>query len=645
MSCPHAAMSLPRFKLDLLTYDDPAALLPLPLAVEPSRATLLNSGSAALDAQLAQNDKLLEQLNATLTATDISFVQPVNANVASTHNPSSLLAARLVAYNPILFQYGVSEVDAKEPVATTPGPSATAAVAAHNNQPDVQTNPSVRRERSGPDTAAGERKRARRAAKQETYVLYGHEADAAAAKLTSFLEAAIASAAKAAESRSGNGCEGDEEGDDATDSDADDDDDAEDEDQDPGNRGGAATRGRGSAGAAPPKGGRSKPPKHVFRLGELRGLHQELLKAGQQGYLRLLPTDLLHRLLLALHDTAGRGENRLLREDAELKSPSVARVASSLESVLCSLVLLSCPGLPPSLYLEEPLGRAVALGRYHLQHNVLALHDARFRRLYRPGSGEEEEGPVRVAKRGRGGRSAASGPHLPPWCGLLVGQVEQLLGLLGEVVGQVRVAAEGLIPLVRHALQALTVDSLHTLHYRAIGLTVCLFKYYPLQRSSVVDELVAGVLGQLGGPGKHVPRHYPLQSLDASSRIQMASALVLQLVQVAAELPGGGAGAEAARHCTHSAAKWADYFWQSILNKLPASRGSSSSSSSSELKSWVEALVEDLLSALPQPEWPAAGVLLRRLMVAVKRADTGLASGDVGVRVLSVEVVGQVSRR
>jgi hypothetical protein len=37
-----------------------------------------------------------------------------------------------------------------------------------------------------------------------------------------------------------------------------------------------------------------------------------------------------------------------------------------------------------------------------------------------------------------------------------------------------------------------------------------MFKFYPQQRNTVVDEFVQGVLTHLS-PGKHLPRHFPLQ--------------------------------------------------------------------------------------------------------------------------------------
>jgi cohesin loading factor subunit SCC2 len=67
-------MAAPRFKLDLVTYGDPVALLPLPSAVRPTQASLLPPGSTALDAQLARDPQVVQQLQEALTSTDISYV-------------------------------------------------------------------------------------------------------------------------------------------------------------------------------------------------------------------------------------------------------------------------------------------------------------------------------------------------------------------------------------------------------------------------------------------------------------------------------------------------------------------------------------------------------------------------------------------
>lgn len=71
-------------------------------------------------------------------------------------------------------------------------------------------------------------------------------------------------------------------------------------------------------------------------------------------------------------------------------SPSSKAVAASLEAACCCLQLLAAPGLPNSLYMDEVLTAVVQLAKYQLQYNVLAFHDAQYKRLYRPSSAQGE---------------------------------------------------------------------------------------------------------------------------------------------------------------------------------------------------------------------------------------------------------------
>ncbi|GLC46380.1 hypothetical protein PLESTF_001845900 [Pleodorina starrii] len=610
-------MAGPRFKLDLLSYDDPATLLQLPVSERPSGGSLLQHASAEVDVVMSQDLQLLEELDKVLTTTDISYVHPINANVAPKPERPCLLAESLVSRNPLLFKYHVADTDIAEAVgaASTPGPrpsSTSMAISAQHTQLEPRETMSVRKggaeaargireERGMASDAPASKKRPRRAARQETYnVLAKDEADAAAAKLSQFLESCIASASSRAPG-GGDGEEGEEE-----------------EGRSPGR------------------------PRRIFDLGVLKDLHGRLLAAQRQGYLRLAPQAQLHSLLLALHNTAEEGRNQLLPETAELKSVSVARVAAALEAVLCALVVYSTPKLPPALYLEELLGCAMELGRYHLQANVLALHDARFKRTYRPGDVEDDgDEPARPAKppRGRGAAASAAARHTPRWTSLLVGQLEQALALLAQVMGCVRMAAEGLLPLVRMSQQTLTVPSLQTLHYRALGLVVSMFRYYPEQRSTVLDEFIQGTLTYLNA-GRHPARHFPLQMSDGTSNIQMATALVMQLVQVTAELPPVDATGPSALEAARLPTFWANRFWREVFKKLPTARAAKADTSC-DLKAWVEALVEDLLVALPLPEWPAAACLLRRLILHIKQE---LKSSDAGVQLVCVELLGLMTR-
>ena len=74
----------------------------------------------------------------------------------------------------------------------------------------------------------------------------------------------------------------------------------------------------------------------------------------------------------------------------------------------------------------------------------------------------------------------------------------------------------------------------HTLPWWSFaGLAVSVFQHHPLHRVSVMEEVLSGVFGQMGS--KNPPRHFIASAEENGGgvvRIQMATALIMQLVQV-----------------------------------------------------------------------------------------------------------------
>ena len=64
---------------------------------------------------------------------------------------------------------------------------------------------------------------------------------------------------------------------------------------------------------------------------------------------------------------------------------------------------------------------------------------------------------------------ASPPPRQPQWLRPLMGQLELGMTCLSTMLAVVRTSPEGLIPLVRMALQSLTVDSMNAFHVKAVG--------------------------------------------------------------------------------------------------------------------------------------------------------------------------------
>lgn len=92
----------------------------------------------------------------------------------------------------------------------------------------------------------------------------------------------------------------------------------------------------------------------------------------------------------------------------QVGSSSTQAVSTALEAACCCMQVLSAAGMHNSLYIDELMTAAVSLAKYQLQYNVLALHDAQYKRLYRPSS----------AAAAQGGCLPLAGAHRQP-CSLL----------------------------------------------------------------------------------------------------------------------------------------------------------------------------------------------------------------------------------
>lgn len=59
-------------------------------------------------------------------------------------------------------------------------------------------------------------------------------------------------------------------------------------------------------------------------------------------------------------------------------------VTTALEAACCCVQVLAAADMHSSLYLDEVVTGVIQLAKFHLQKNVLALHDPQYMRLYRP---------------------------------------------------------------------------------------------------------------------------------------------------------------------------------------------------------------------------------------------------------------------
>eukprot|EP00798_Chlamydomonas_sp_ICE-L_P003395 gene3395-13435_t len=402
----------------------------------------------------------------------------------------------------------------------------------------------------------------------------------------------------------------------------------------------------------------------------IRQLTAGLLKGKSGLYLQLVPVPLLKKLLGALYHHISCGYSKKLDEDSH-DAGELHLVTNALDAGVAALYILSTPGMPP-------------------QVNVLAFLDARFQKLWRPQELEEMEPSAKKSKKSSKARNATKISWVvPPFLRQSLGALDLAIQLLSEVLSLVRVDSQMLLPLVRTALQTLTVhnDTIQVLRVKATGFVASVFRHHESQRQAILDEVMHGLLQHLhpGAGNRPPPRQY-LASEDGTTTIQVFVALVLQLFQGVADSPP--VNADMADFLTliprtsccppltpgmlqvfvalvlqlvqgvadlspvdadmtgvliscGLPSSWVDRFLSSIMDRLPSAR-SSKADMSVDLKALVENFLQDLLSVQHMPEWPGAKLLLRRFLIQLN-SPRGLLHPESGVRLLCIDFLGIVA--
>lgn len=131
------------------------------------------------------------------------------------------------------------------------------------------------------------------------------------------------------------------------------------------------------------------------------------------------------------------------------------------------------------------------------------------------------------------------------------------------------------LPLVRIMLGSLTVDGLTPVfHARAAALTAAIFRWMPDQRIAVLGEVLSsnGLLGHAAaaaasGPAGRGPARDFLAQEDPPVYISQSTALLLQLIGAAAEIPTIDSAMTDALDVCRMPQSWCDRFWAAIMDR------------------------------------------------------------------------------
>uniref|UniRef100_A0A0E0AF42 Sister chromatid cohesion protein n=1 Tax=Oryza glumipatula TaxID=40148 RepID=A0A0E0AF42_9ORYZ len=396
-------------------------------------------------------------------------------------------------------------------------------------------------------------------------------------------------------------------------------------------------------------------------LNDAKVLVNEITFVRSKKILHEIPMDTLTRLLHVIDRQirCSQGLSIDVKENADA-ADAEPLVFSALESIHAALAIMTHHDMPKQLYREELIERILDFSRHQII-DCMAASNPTFRALYKPAEkvtndGDEDEedmgnGPANKRRRTTNlSMRKSSTNKVSASIHSAVQKLCLILGFLTELLTTVRLSDSCILQLAKTCFTTFLVDNMQLLQLKAIGVICTVFSSYTQHRTYLVDETL--VLLRKLQFSKNAIRTYHLAD-EEHKQIQMITALLVHLVQFSANVPDGLKGmvnwstivdasidASYPIKCYEAATEACCLFWTNVLQRFTAAK----SQDMSEAKGIIDNLVQDLLTILNLPEYPAAAPVLEVLCVLLLQ-NAGLKSKDTSARCFAIDLLGGIASR
>ncbi|KAL6647205.1 hypothetical protein ACP70R_014642 [Stipagrostis hirtigluma subsp. patula] len=397
-------------------------------------------------------------------------------------------------------------------------------------------------------------------------------------------------------------------------------------------------------------------------LNDAKILVNEITSLRSKRILHGVPMDTITRLLYVI-DRQIRCSQGLSIDVKENPDAADAEplVFSALESIHAALAIMTHHDMPKQLYREELIERILDFSRHQIM-DCMAASNPTFRALHKPavnvtndGDDDEEDmenGPVSKKRRTSTNLSMrkSSSNRVSASVYSAVQKLCLILGFLKELLTTVRLSDSCILQLAKTCFTTFLVDNMQLLQLKAIGVICTVFSSYTQHRSYLVDETLS-LLRKLQF-SRNAVRTYHLAD-EEQKQIQMITALLVHLVQFSANVPDSLKGTVSWStiidasvdssypiKCHEAATEACCVFWTNVLQRFTAAK----SQDMSEAKGIIDNLVQDLLTILNLPEYPAAASILEVLCVLLLQ-NAGLKSKDTSARCFAIDLLGGIASR
>ncbi|XP_061297123.1 nipped-B-like protein isoform X2 [Pezoporus flaviventris] len=383
---------------------------------------------------------------------------------------------------------------------------------------------------------------------------------------------------------------------------------------------------------------------------QLSELGSESAKIKAMGIMDKLSTDKIVKVLNILEKNIQDGSklSTLLNHNNDTEDEErlwrdliMERVTKSADACLTAINIMTSPNMPKAVYIEDVIERVIQYTKFHLQNTLYPQYDP----VYRV---DPHGGCVLSSKAKR----AKCSTHKQRVIVMLYNKVCDIVSSLSELLEIQLLTDTTILQVSSMGITPFFVENVSELQLCAIKLVTAVFSRYEKHRQLILEEIFTS-LARLP-TSKRSLRNFRLNSSDTYGEpmyIQMVTALVLQLIQCVVHLPSTEKDSNSEEESNkkvdqdvlitnsyETAMRTAQNFLSIFLKKCGSKQGEE------DYRPLFENFIQDLLSTVNKPEWPAAELLLSLLGRLLVHQFSNK-STEMALRVASLDYLGTVAAR
>merc|ERR1739844_868903 len=335
---------------------------------------------------------------------------------------------------------------------------------------------------------------------------------------------------------------------------------------------------------------------------------------------------------------------------------AMERVMRGADASLTVLNIMTSKKMPKPVYLDDVIDRVALLLRFQLQNTIYPSFDPIYREI-----SKSKTGYVGSMKKKRSYAHSVRDKNILS----LYNKVTEMTSMLAELVKIQTLTDTSVLHISTLGVAPFFVEAIPELQLAALKLVTNVFSKYEKHRKLLLDDILASIARLPSS--KRSLRTYRLNS---NTHIQMLTALVLQLIQCVVTLPKRLALEDKDKEkdvekekveqpITEAGNDELQYDMQAhefINSRMHEANGTAyefltvflkkcgSKNEDIDYRPLFENFVQDLLTTVNTPEWPAAELLLSFLgrVLRDKFCDR---STEMALRISSLEYLGVVAAR